>query len=147
MARVRDAMPFRAKLVDRCRAARCHETGLHAARRRRSRPQRLDEGSDFAGERFAANEDLVPSGGRRGASEWSSSCRPRLHSSASRLQAEETYVGRLVAGGFAHLDYRTAPFLTPAHFYDGGHLNREGAELFSRRGGQGISRTGAGRAA
>ncbi len=53
-----------------------------------------------------------------------------------RVDLEEEYLiqvcGILEPGGFAVLDCRRVDLLADRHFYDSGHLNREGAKVFSR---------------
>jgi hypothetical protein len=137
LARLRPALPFRGSwwtgngLPQPANGGFMPLTGADAA------PDVGEEERPFERERFAVLEALREAGRQHGF-EVVVVVPPRRDPSAVREGAEATYLSRLRQGGFTYLDFREPSFLQPAHFYDGGHLNRDGARIYSARLGEAL---------
>jgi hypothetical protein len=70
---------------------------------------------------------------------------PRLDQAPSWRAAEQTYRTKLQGGAYPFLDYANEPRLQRDHFYDAGHLNRQGAQVFSAYVGEALRRFGSGK--
>jgi hypothetical protein len=137
LSRLRAALPFRKNWWGRRPLPLSTDAGFMPLNGSDAAPDVAGENEPFAAERFAVLEQLAAAGRAHGF-DVVIVVPPRLTPTAARARQEAVYVTRLQTRGLHFLDFRDASFLERGHFYDSGHLNREGARIFSRKLGEAL---------
>lgn len=144
LSRLRAGLPFRKNWWGRRPLPLSTDAGFMPLNGTDTAVDVAEENEPFADERFGVLEQLAAAGRAHGF-DVVIVVPPRLAPTPARAEQEQVYVARLKASGLHFLDFRDAAFLGREHFYDSGHLNREGARIFSRRLGEALRATVAAR--
>ena len=142
LARLRAALPFRKSWWTGTGLPQPSDGGFMPLEGTTGAAEGIEEVGAFGRDRFAVLQDLQGYSRRYGF-QLMVVLPPRRDVSQVRRNSEAEYVERLRAAGFQYLDFREAPFLSPEHFHDAGHLNRVGARIYSSRLGEALGRPAA----